>query len=114
MAQLPRPVYVRAQTLAAGSYFAAHQHDWIQFLYAISGMLRITLPTGSFTVPPRYAVWIPAGVVHQVSAQGEVTSCTSSPTAVAGDFSPPTSSHGVIRCSLKNLGVGAIYLGVHR
>jgi AraC-like DNA-binding protein len=72
MTHLPRPVYVRAQTLAAGSYFAAHQHEWIQFLYAISGMLRISLPTGSFTVPPRYAVWIPAGVQHQVSAQGEV------------------------------------------
>jgi AraC-like DNA-binding protein len=71
--RLPRPVYVRAQTLAAGAYFAPHSHDWVQFLYALSGMLRVTLPNGSFVVPPRHAVWIPAGLRHQVSALGEVS-----------------------------------------
>ena len=70
--RLPRPVYVRAQTLVAGSYFAPHRHSWVQFLYALSGMLRVTLPSGSFVVPPRHALWIPAGVRHQVSALGEV------------------------------------------
>ncbi len=71
--RLPRPVYMRAQSLAADARFPAHSHEWVQFLYAISGMLRVTLPAGSFVVPPRYAVWIPAGVQHQVSALGAVS-----------------------------------------
>lgn len=73
LTRLPRPVYMRAQTLAAGARFAPHSHDWVQFLYAISGMLRVALPDGGFMVPPRHAVWIPAGVQHQVSALGEVS-----------------------------------------
>ncbi|MBG7622064.1 helix-turn-helix transcriptional regulator [Herbaspirillum sp. AP02] len=71
--QLPRPIYVRAQAMAAGAHFAEHQHDWVQFLYATNGTLRVTLPSGSFTVPSRFAVWIPAGMRHQVSAQNEVS-----------------------------------------
>lgn len=73
---LPRPIYLRAETLPAGAGFAAHAHDWVQFLYALSGMLKVVLPAGSFVVPPRHAVWIPAGVRHQVSALGEVQFCS--------------------------------------
>ncbi len=72
LAQLPRPVYVRAESLAAGAGFAYHSHPWVQFLYASSGMLRVTLLSGSFAVPSRYAVWIPPGVAHQVTAVGAV------------------------------------------
>ncbi|MCO4857265.1 helix-turn-helix transcriptional regulator [Herbaspirillum sp. WGmk3] len=73
LTQLPRPIYVRAQAMASSAHFAEHQHEWVQFLYATSGMLRVTLPSGSFTVPSRFAVWIPAGMRHQVSAQTEVS-----------------------------------------
>lgn len=73
---LPRPVYLRAESLAAGAYFAAHTHDWPQFLYALSGMLRVVLPTASFVVPPQHALWIPANMRHQVSALGTVDFCS--------------------------------------
>lgn len=76
LTRLPRPVFVRSQTLAANTHFAPHRHDWVQFLYALSGMLRVALPTGSFVVPPRYAMWVPAGVRHQVSALGKVEFCS--------------------------------------
>lgn len=71
--RLPRPVYVRAQTLAAGTHFTTHQHDWVQFLYASSGTLRVRLPTGSFAVLPKYAVWIPTGMPHDVATFGKAS-----------------------------------------
>lgn len=70
LTRLPRPVYVRAESLAAGAGFTYHSHPWVQFLYASNGMLRVTLLSGSFAVPSRYAVWIPPGVEHQVTAVG--------------------------------------------
>src|SRR5450830_1278494 len=70
--RLPRQVYLRVETIHPGAGFAPHQHAWIQFLYAISGTLNVTLASGSFTVPTRHALWIPPGVQHQVHAQNAV------------------------------------------
>ncbi|MGB8975423.1 MAG: AraC family transcriptional regulator, partial [Pseudomonas capeferrum] len=38
---LPRPLYARAESLGAGSWTTRHQHDWVQFSYAISGVLGV-------------------------------------------------------------------------
>lgn len=70
--QLPRPLYLRIETIQPGTGFAPHQHDWVQFLYATSGTLSVSLAHGSFTVPTRHALWIPPGVQHQVHAQSTV------------------------------------------
>lgn len=64
---------MRAECLSAGQQFAPHSHDWVQFVYALTGILRVVLPHGSFIVPPRHAVWIPAGVQHDVAALGDVS-----------------------------------------
>ncbi|WP_434678215.1 helix-turn-helix transcriptional regulator [Pseudomonas sp. R1-18] len=64
---LPRPLYARAESLRAGSWTPLHTHDWVQFSYAISGVLGVHTAEGSFFAPPQWGVWIPAGVEHEVA-----------------------------------------------
>src|SRR5450830_308472 len=66
LASLPRPLYARAESLSAGSWTPRHQHDWVQFSYAISGVLGVHTAEGSFFAPPQWGVWIPAGLEHEV------------------------------------------------
>ena len=63
---LPRPVYARAESLSAGSWTPLHRHEWVQFSYAISGVLGVHTAEGSFFAPPQWGVWIPAGLEHEV------------------------------------------------
>ncbi|KQB52619.1 AraC family transcriptional regulator [Pseudomonas endophytica] len=63
---LPRPLYARAESLGAGSWTPRHRHDWVQFSYAISGVLGVHTDQGSFFAPPQWGVWIPAGLEHEV------------------------------------------------
>lgn len=66
LTDLPRPLYARAESLSAGSWTPTHRHDWVQFSYAISGVLGVHTPHGSFFAPPQWGVWIPAGLDHEV------------------------------------------------
>ncbi len=63
---LPRPLFARAESLSAGSWTPRHQHDWVQFSYAISGVLGVHTDEGSFFAPPQWGVLIPAGLEHEV------------------------------------------------
>lgn len=65
---LPRPLYARAESLGAGSWTTRHRHDWVQFSYAISGVLGVSTAEGSYFAPPQWGVWVPAGVEHEVTA----------------------------------------------
>lgn len=64
--RLPRPLLVRAESLPAGSLARPHSHDWIQLSYALSGVLLVSTACAHFVAPPQRAVWIPAGVEHEV------------------------------------------------
>lgn len=66
LTQLPRPIYARAESLNAGSWTPPHRHEWIQFSYAISGVLGVHTAEGSFFAPPQWGVWIPPGLEHEV------------------------------------------------
>ena len=50
-----------------------HSHDWLQLAYATSGVMHIQTKRTTWIVPSRRAVWIPAGLVHQVVMSGSVT-----------------------------------------
>lgn len=69
MDQLPRPFYARIESMPIFSYFPRHHHDWSQFVHAISGVLWVDTSAGRFILPPGQALWLPEGVVHQVSAK---------------------------------------------
>ncbi|ANY89511.1 MULTISPECIES: AraC family transcriptional regulator [Pseudomonas] len=74
--RLPRPLYARAERLGAGSWTTRHRHDWVQFSYAISGVLGVYTDDGSYFAPPQWGVWIPADAEHEVvtSMQAEMRS----------------------------------------
>ncbi|MFM2485276.1 AraC family transcriptional regulator [Celerinatantimonas yamalensis] len=64
---LPRPVYARPEQWDdQGSQTSWHQHPWGQFSYAASGILTVLTPDARYVAPPQYAIWVPAGVEHQV------------------------------------------------
>jgi AraC-like DNA-binding protein/mannose-6-phosphate isomerase-like protein (cupin superfamily) len=67
LTQLPRPLFARAERLGAGAWTPRHRHDWVQFSYAISGVLAVHTDHGSYFAPPQWGVWIPAGVEHWVN-----------------------------------------------
>ncbi len=74
--QLPRPIYGQTEALPNKVLGYRHSHPWVQFSYAISGVLEVQTAQGRFIAPPQRAVWIPAGIKHRVqcSARTQVRS----------------------------------------
>ncbi len=70
LVSLPRPVMGRVESLPADSWTARHRHPWGQLSYAIHGILQVHTDTGSFIAPPERAVWVPAGIAHEVTTSG--------------------------------------------
>jgi AraC-like DNA-binding protein/quercetin dioxygenase-like cupin family protein len=66
----PRDVIATGNDYAAGKVLASHTHKRGQCLYAITGVLTVTTSEGSWVVPPRRALWIPAGMAHVVHMGG--------------------------------------------
>lgn len=50
-----------------------HSHFRAQLVYASQGVMTVAARTGTWVVPPQQAVWVPAGVRHEVSAQGPLS-----------------------------------------
>jgi AraC-like DNA-binding protein len=69
---LPRPVGAMAKDFADGHFIPPHAHKRSQVIYASSGVMRVQTPQGAWVVPPHRAVWVPAGVVHDVRMAGAV------------------------------------------
>ncbi|MFK3775162.1 AraC family transcriptional regulator [Pseudomonas sp. NPDC089406] len=63
---LPRPVFARTESLLRPERTPMHRHPWVQLSYAISGVLHVHTPTGSFVAPPQRAVWMPPDMDHEV------------------------------------------------
>lgn len=84
LAALPRPVFGHAESVTNRALGYRHAHPWVQFAHAVAGVLDVRTDTGRFIAPPQRAVWIPAGVAHQVrcSADTEIRSLYIEPSAV--------------------------------
>lgn len=71
----PRPVDFGAGEGRAGTYpFASdalvadwHTHDLHQLQYASEGVVEVEADAAHYLLPPRQAVWIPAGVAHRTT-----------------------------------------------
>jgi len=59
-----RPMTVLVRNQQTGEYNVPHVHRHGQILYAASGMMRAVTEDGLWFLPPRRALWIPPGVVH--------------------------------------------------
>ncbi|MGV8920609.1 MAG: AraC family transcriptional regulator [Pseudomonas sp.] len=67
-----RPMTVLVRDQKAGEYNPPHIHRHGQLLYAISGVMRAETPQGLWILPPRRALWVPPGVVHDQVMLGPV------------------------------------------
>lgn len=65
--RLPRPVYGQTtDALPRRILGYRHRHAWGQLSYAAQGVFEIRTERGRFVAPSQRAVWIPAGVGHQL------------------------------------------------
>lgn len=69
----PRDAVVTASHYADGQRFALHTHQRGQFAYAACGVITVFTNQGNWVVPPQRAIWVPAGVPHEMSMNGPVT-----------------------------------------
>ncbi len=64
--KLPRPIYGHAEALPNQALRYRHKHSWGQLAYAAEGVIEVHTDAGRFVAPPQRAIWIPAGITHQV------------------------------------------------
>ena len=69
---VPRPVAGLATLYPSGFFDPLHSHQRAQLSYAESGVTVVTTRASSFIVPPGRAMWVPAGVEHEVACRGDV------------------------------------------
>lgn len=61
-----------ALTFRPGASLGRHAHPWGQLVFASAGVMRVATDTETWLVPPTKAIWIPAGLSHQILFSGEV------------------------------------------
>jgi hypothetical protein len=64
----PQPLIVRVESIAPRHSFADHTHPWNQLVYAISGVLTVTIEGSCFVIPSEQAAWVPIGTRHRVGS----------------------------------------------
>ncbi|WP_277964942.1 AraC family transcriptional regulator [Pseudomonas sp. RIT-To-2] len=81
------PLLACADDYANGEVIAPHCHGQIQFIHAISGVMRVTTGQGSWVVPPGHALWVPEAMEHEIRMTGNVQMRTLFICPAALDFS---------------------------
>lgn len=51
---------------------ACHTHQQAQLIYAVGGVVSVTVAAGTWIVPPSRAVWVPAGIEHETRSHAAV------------------------------------------
>ncbi|MEP7042705.1 MAG: helix-turn-helix transcriptional regulator [Dokdonella sp.] len=65
---LPGNIVATANEYPTGHRVPRHRHRRSQLLYAATGIMVVGTEAGRWIVPPERAVWIPAGMAHDVNA----------------------------------------------
>lgn len=68
-----RPVVGWRQDHTESYHFPPHCDFRAQLTYAVSGVITVGTRTGTWVVPPAQAVWVPAGIEHEVFGHGPVS-----------------------------------------
>ena len=71
--EVDRTVVAVAKEFSAGATTGLHSHVRAQFIFAIRGLMVATTEAGTWLVPPGYALWLPAGISHNVAMHGAVS-----------------------------------------
>lgn len=84
-----RPVAMMARDYPAGARTGRHRHPRAQLLHAVRGLMVATAESGSWVVPCDHALWIPAGLTHDVAMHGAVALRTAYVRVEAAPALPP-------------------------
>jgi AraC-like DNA-binding protein len=60
-----------AVQMMAAQVTGRHVHDWGQLIYCSAGVMTVWTEEGSWVAPPHWAVWVPAGVAHDIRFVGD-------------------------------------------
>ena len=71
-----RPIMGFADEYPAGMLDPRHSHSRSQLTYCNSGVMMVSADEALFMLPPRRAIWIPAGTEHEVQCRGPVSAYT--------------------------------------
>jgi len=71
--KLPAPVSTLVYDFVHGHVIPPHFHPEDQLVYATRGVMTVQTDDGTWVVPPRRAVWIPARTPHSISMSGPVS-----------------------------------------
>jgi AraC-like DNA-binding protein/quercetin dioxygenase-like cupin family protein len=66
-------VLVGTFAMDAGTRYLRHTHLEHQLAWAPDGVLSVRTDDGTWVLPPTRALWIPSGVPHETSADGQAT-----------------------------------------
>ncbi len=89
-----------------------HAHDWGQLIYCEAGVMTVWTESGSWVAPPRWAIWAPAGVEHQIRFAGPAKLRT---LYLRGDLAsglPPSCAVFAVSPLLRELIVRAVTIGI--
>lgn len=67
-----RPVAALADDFVAGCVIPAHVHRRAQLIYAVRGTMAVQAAGSLWMLPPSHALWVPAGVAHEIRMTGPV------------------------------------------
>lgn len=68
----PRAVVALATDYPPDHHIAPHSHPRAQLVHAASGIMTVTTADGAWVIPRGRAVWVPAGVSHEIRTHGPV------------------------------------------
>lgn len=68
-----RQVRTLAVGYPSGRVVAAHSHSWDQLVYGVEGVMSVTTEAGVWVVQAGRALWVPAGMRHEILATGFVS-----------------------------------------
>ncbi|MES2258206.1 MAG: helix-turn-helix transcriptional regulator [Pseudomonadota bacterium] len=69
---LSSPVTGKATDYPGGWHIEPHAHNKHQLIYAVRGVMVVQAEAGRWVVPPTRAIWMAAGMTHEVRCIGEV------------------------------------------
>jgi len=67
-----RAIVTRHTAYVAGHHIRPHWHSRAQFMFAVTGTMRVRTPRRAWIVPPSRALWVPARTVHEIRMHGRV------------------------------------------
>lgn len=69
---IPQSVAALTAIYPRGHDTGEHSHARAQLIYAGAGVMKVETAAGTWVIPPRRALWVPAGVKHRVLMVNEV------------------------------------------